>query len=225
MRLAVFDMDKTITARASWLPWLFHYARTEAPGRLLLAPLMLWPSLLYALGFHDRKGLKQATQRLMMGAHVPAASVERAAMAFATRFGAAAELPAALAEIATRRAAGETLVLATASSAYYARHLAERWGFDLVVATANRWEGERLTPEIDGENCYGDAKLRMLLAAIPGGHSRTAFFSDHVSDMPCLLWADEPVAANPSAPLRAEAVSRGWRIAGWAAAARPAGPE
>ena len=218
-------MDKTVTARASWLPWLLHYARSEAPARLLLAPLMLWPSLLYLLGFHDRKGLKQATQRLLMGGSVPAAKVERAAAAFAARFGAAAELPGALSEIAARREAGEILVLATASSAYYARHLAERWEFDLVVATGNRWEGDRLTPAIDGENCYGDAKLRMLLAAIPGGHLRVAFFSDHVSDMPCLLWADAPVAANPSAPLRAEAVSRGWRIADWAAAARPAGPE
>lgn len=212
---AVFDMDKTITARPSWLPWLFHYARTQAPARLLLAPLMLWPTLLYGLGWHDRKGLKQATQRLLMGGRAPADKVEQAARSFAAQFGARTELAGALAEVARCRAAGDRLVLATASSAFYARHLARRWGFDLLVATENIWRDGRLTPTIAGENCYGEAKLRMVLAALPARQGRVAFYSDHASDLPCLLWADSPVAANPSATLFREASARGWRIVRW----------
>lgn len=208
-------MDKTITARPSWLPWLFHYAKTQAPARLLLTPLMLWPALLYGLGWHDRKGLKQATQRLLMGSRAPADKVERAARSFAEHFGARAELAGALAEISARRAAGDRLVLATASSAFYACHLARRWGFDLLVATGNVWRGGCLTPAIAGENCYGDAKLRLVLAALPHRQGRVAFYSDHVSDLPCLLWADTPVAANPSAALYREAGARGWPIVQW----------
>ncbi len=213
--LCVFDMDKTITARPSWLPWLWHFARSEAPARLLLTPLLLWPTLLFALGFYDRKALKQATQRLMMGSRVAAERVDRAARSFAQEFGGRYELEGALDEIARLRNGGEVLIMATASSAFYARHLAERWGFDLLVATGNVWRDGWLTPQIAGENCYGEGKLRMVLQAAPTSHGPVSFYSDHVSDLPCLLWADTPVAANPSAALAAAASARHWHIVSW----------
>lgn len=219
-------MDKTLTARASWLPWLFFFARTEAPARLLLAPLMLLPLLGYVLGGMDRKALKQATQRIMMGPSVPRTTVERAATAFAERFGSRHELPAALAAVAADRAAGCMLVMATASPHTYAAALADRWGFDRLVATRNVWAEGRLTPAIEGENCYEMGKMRMLLADLDSRPAHVRFVSDHVSDLPVLLWADEPVAANPSAALRRQAVARGWPIRVWAgngSAAAPSG--
>lgn len=213
--LAIYDMDKTITRRPSWMPWLLFFARTQAPWRLLLVPLMLLPSLAYLLGALDRGGLKQATQWLMMGRRVHRNRVERAAAAFAARFGAANELPGALAAIAADRAAGARLLLATASCRYYAEALAARWGFDDVVATENVWDGDWLTPKLHGQNCYDAAKLTMLLAAIPARPEPLSFTSDHVSDLPTLLWADKAIAANPSAALAAEATGRGWPIVEW----------
>jgi HAD superfamily phosphoserine phosphatase-like hydrolase len=215
MELAIYDMDKTLTRRASWGAWLFFYARTEAPLRLLLAPLMALPLAGYALGLLDRKGLKQATQWLMLGARVPRRRVERAATRFAERFGAANERPGALAALAADRAAGRELVLATASCRYYAEALAARWGIERVVATENRWEGDCLTPEILGENCYEMGKLRMILAALPARPAAVKFVSDHVSDLPVLIWADQPVAANPSGVLRRLALRRGWPVVDW----------
>jgi len=216
--LCVYDLDKTITRRASWMAWLFHFARTEAPARLLLAPLMLLPAIGYAAGLLDRCDLKQATHRIMMGRRVPRASVERAADRFAASFGAANELPGALKALAADRAAGATLLLATASSRYYAAALARRWGFDALVATENIWDGDWLTPRVAGENCYEMGKLRMLLAFLPARAREVRFTSDHVSDLPTLLWADVAIAANPSAPLRLEATLRGWPICAWAKA-------
>lgn len=216
MKLSIYDMDKTVIRRASWVPWLFFFARTEAPWRLLLAPLMGLPLLLYGLGALDRAGLKEATQRLMMGRRVPRARVARAAEAFAASFGAANELPGALAAIAADRAAGFEPVLATASCRYFVEALARRWGIERVVATENVWDGDRLTPAIRGENCYGMGKLRMILAALPARPGQVKFASDHISDLPVLDWADEPLAANPSAPLRQLAARRGWAIVDWA---------
>jgi phosphoserine phosphatase len=43
--LSIYDMDKTVIRRASWTWWLLHYARTEAPLRLLLVPLIPLPRL------------------------------------------------------------------------------------------------------------------------------------------------------------------------------------
>jgi phosphoserine phosphatase len=216
--LAVYDMDKTVIRRASWTHWLFHYARTEAPWRLLLAPLMALPLAGYALGLLDRKGLKQATQRLMLGARVPRAKVERAAARFAAGFGAREELAPALAAMAADRAHGRQVWLATASCRYFVEALAARWPVDRVIATENRWAGDLLTPEIVGENCYDMGKLRMVLAALETRPPHLAFTSDHISDLVLLEWADAPRAANPSPALRRVAQQRGWPVADWAAA-------
>ncbi len=218
MKLSVYDMDKTITRRASWTAWLFHYARTEAPARLLLAPLMLIPSIGFLLGLGDRKELKEATQRLMMGRRVPREKVERAAQSFADTFGAANELPRALDAIAADRAQGYEILLATASCRYFVEALARRWGIDHVVATENAWDGDQLTTEIRGENCYGMGKLRMILAELPARPQQVKFSSDHVSDLPVFDWADERIAANPSSALRQVAHQRGWPVCDWAEA-------
>lgn len=211
-------MDKTVIRRASWTWWLLHYARTEAPLRLLLLPLALVPLVGFGLGLLDRKGLKEATQALLMGRRVPRDRVERAAARFADGFGAREELAGALAAMAADRAAGMDVWLATASCRYFVEALARRWGIDHVVATENRWEGDWLTNRIRGENCYEMGKLRMILAALPGRPPRVRFTSDHVSDLPVLDWADAPVAASPSGPLRRVATARGWPVFDWASA-------
>lgn len=216
MQIAVYDMDKTITRTPSWTRWLLFYARTEAPLRLLLVPLMLVPTLGYVLGGLDRKELKQATQWLLMGARAPRRRVERAADAFAAQFGARMELPQALAAMAADRAAGRAVWVATASCRYFAAALARRWPVDRLIATENIWHGDFLSHRIRGENCYGIGKLRMIVAVLDERPEWAAFVSDHPSDLPALLWADEPVAANPAPELRAMAAARGWRICDWA---------
>lgn len=216
MKLSIYDMDKTVIRRASWTPWLFFYARTEAPARLLLAPLLLLPLAGYALGLLGRAALKEATHGLMLGRRVPREKVARAAASFAASFGARHELAGALAALAADRAAGFEPVLATASCRYFVEALARRWGIERVVATENRWEGDWLTPAIRGENCYEMGKLRMILAALPDRPALVKFTSDHISDLPVLDWADEPVAANPSAELRRVARARGWPVFDWA---------
>jgi phosphoserine phosphatase len=217
--LAIYDMDKTVIRRASWTHWLFHFARTEAPWRLAAAPLLALPLAGYALGLLDRKGLKQATQRLMMGRRVPRARVERAAARFAADFGAREELAPALAAMASDRALGRQVWLATASCRYFVEALAARWPVDRVIATENRWDGDALTPEILGENCYEMGKLRMVLAALDARPPQLSFTSDHISDLVLLDWADAPRAANPSSALRQVARQRGWPVCDWAAAA------
>lgn len=215
MKLSIYDMDKTITRKASWMAWLTFYARTEAPWRLLLAPLMLPPGLAFLIGLTDRKGLKQATQALLMGRRVPREKVDRAAAAFADSFGAQMELPGALAAIAADRAAGREVWLATASCRYFVESLARRWGIETVIATENIWKGDTLTNRIRGENCYEMGKLRLILARLPHRPAEAIFTSDHVSDLPVLDWADVPIAANPSAALRRVAELRRWRVCDW----------
>ena len=74
------------------------------------------------------------------------------------------------------------------------------------------------TGEIIGDPCFGDCKVQHVerwLSSLGRGRSdfgRTCFYSDSRNDLPLLEWVDEPVAVNPDAVLRAEALARGWRI-------------
>lgn len=214
MKLALYDMDKTITRRPSWLPWLLFWARAEAPWRLLLLPLLAVVLPLYPL--LGRKRLKEAMQWLLMGPAAPADRVAQQAEAFAERFGAAAELPGALAQIAADRRAGFTIVIATASCAFYAGALARRWGVDALIATRNLESAGRVRSGIEGDNCYGEEKRRRVEEWLAGRPIEAfRFYSDHVSDLPTFLLAGAPVAANPSPALRREAEKRGWPVVSW----------
>jgi phosphoserine phosphatase len=169
----------------------------------------------------DRGRLKEINHALLLGRHNTAEELALVAGTFADETMRSNVLPGALAQIAADRAAGRRLVMATASYRLYASVIAERLGFDDVIAT-NSVAGldGRIRAKIDGENSYGPAKLRMIEAwMITVGLRRTAcriwFYSDHASDAPVFEWCDVAVAANPSKKLRAMAAARGWPVVEW----------
>ena len=110
--------------------------------------------------------------------------------------------------------------MATASYDFYVRPIAAQLGITDVIATPSTVEGGQLLPRIAGENCYGEAKLRMIEAWMAGqgiarDDAHVRFYSDHVSDAPTLDWADEAFAVNPHAPLLALAKEKGWTVLRW----------
>lgn len=220
-RLAIYDMDKTITRAPTWTPFLWHWARRHAPWRLLLSPALAGLGLAYQLRLIDRTRLKQGAQRLMLGRRVAAPRLARATGGFAERLMAAGVLPDARRRIADDRADGWELVLATASYRFYVADIAAALGFDHVIATDSVYAADgRLEARIEGENCYGAGKLRMVEAwlareGVERADVRVRFYSDHVSDAPVFEWADEPFAVNAHGPLRVLAKARGWPVLDW----------
>ncbi|MBC7505353.1 MAG: HAD-IB family phosphatase [Sandarakinorhabdus sp.] len=222
MTISIYDMDRTITRRGTWLPWLTFWLRTEAPCRVLLVPLMLGPGIAYWLKLIDRGRLKALGQQLVMGRSVARHRVERVAAAFAHHIIADDVFPDAITAFETARATGHVLVMATASNAYYVKAIADQLGFDAVIATESRWVEDALLARLDGDNSYGEAK-RIRIAAWLERHDDPGaafdFYSDHLSDLPSFELAEErggvAVAVNPSPALRAEATRRGWAIVDW----------
>src|SRR3546814_8706647 len=86
--------------------------------------------------------------------------------------------------------------MATASYRFYVGAIAERLGFDDVIATeAEIDETGRLYAKMVGDNVYGPAKLAAIEAwlareGIDREDCHIRFYSDHVSDAPVLGWAD-----------------------------------
>src|SRR3569623_1031887 len=219
--LAIYDMDKTITHAPTWTSFLVATARGRAPWRLALLPLAGVATGAYAAKLIDRGQLKQWTQRQNLLHTMHADDARAAAARFADRIDASGIFAGAHAQLAADRAQGCRLVMATASNGFYAEAIAERRGFDAVIATGVRRDADgRLLARIEGENCYGPAKLRMSEAwlareGLARDRVHVCFYSDHVSDAPTFAWADEPVAVNAHGPLRTLARAKGWRIEDW----------
>lgn len=218
--LAIYDMDKTVTRRPTYGPFLAFALVRLAPWRLLLTPALLVTGLGYALRLIDRARLKEINYRLLVGRVAPE-RLEPVVQGFADRQLATNIMDGARARIAEDKAAGRRLVMATASYRLYAAAIAERLGFDDVIATETLPDREgRIVARIDGRNCYGLAKLDMIEAWLQRvGLERDAvhirFYSDHISDAPVHHWSDEAFATNAHARLIRLARAEGWEVLDW----------
>jgi HAD superfamily hydrolase (TIGR01490 family) len=218
--LAIYDMDRTITRRPTYAAFMWHATTRLAPSRILLAPLVLLTGLFYLLGLIDRGRLKELNFRLLVGRVAPE-RLDRVVQGFADRQVETNIMPGARARLAEDKAAGRRLVLATASYRLYAAAIAQRLGFDDVIATDVEYDRQgRTVARIDGVNCYGLGKLDMIEAWLQKqGLERKAlhirFYSDHISDAPVHHWSDEAFAANAHGRLIALAEHEGWEVLDW----------
>lgn len=219
--LAVYDMDRTVTRRATYTSFLLHCAMRRAPWRLVFLPIVAFSMLAYVAKLIDRATLKEINHQLLLGGEIHPRDLKPLVDSFADRQFASNIRPGARDAIARDKAQGRRLVLATASYRLYADAIAERLGFDDVIGTGSIIGlDERVHAKIDGENCYADAKMRMIAdwvdrSGLLGKHGHVRFYSDHVSDRPAFEWADEAVAVNPHGKLRRLAKERGWAIEDW----------
>lgn len=221
VRLAIYDMDRTVTVRGTYTPFLLHVAKAMAPWRVLLVPLVLLAMLAYVLRIISRKRLKEINQRLMMGGRVRRDRLAPHIESYADKVMQRNMREGALERIAHDRAEGYRLVLATASYRLYVEAIARRTGFDDVIATDHLGQDlDYVRAKIAGDNCYDLAKLAMIREwmAREGIEREQAYiraYSDHVTDAPMLEFADEGYAANPHAPLAQLAQVRGWKRFDW----------
>src|SRR5205085_3511190 len=138
----------------------------------------------------DRATLKEINHQLLLGGKIYARDLKPLVDSFADRQIASNIRPGARDAIARDKAQGRRLVLATASYRLYADAIAERLGFDDVIGTGSIIGlDERVHAKIDGENAYGDAKMRMIAAwversGLKDKHGHVRCYSDHVSDRP-----------------------------------------
>jgi HAD superfamily hydrolase (TIGR01490 family) len=219
--LAIYDMDRTLTRRGTYTPFLLHCALRRAPWRLMFLPLVALSMIAYAVRLIDRAKLKEVNHSLLLGSKIHPRDLTPLVESFADNQVRSNLRRGALCAIARDKAEGRRLVLATASYRLYADAIAQRLGFDDVIGTGSVIGlDERVHAKISGENAYGPAKLRMIAdwveqSGLTGKHGHVRFYSDHVSDRPAFEWADEPVAVNPHAKLRRLAEQRGWAIEDW----------
>jgi HAD superfamily hydrolase (TIGR01490 family) len=130
--------------------------------------------------------------------------------------------PQALKLVQDHRAAGDLIVIVTATNEFVTRPIAEAFGVKELIAV----ELERdtiaggtgwYTGAIKGVPSFREGKVQrveMWLAqqGLSWDTVHTTFYSDSMNDLPLLEKATVPVATNPDARLLAIAQERGWRI-------------
>jgi phosphatidylglycerophosphatase C len=213
-RVAVFDLDGTITSRDTLVPFLLGYLARH-PWRAWHLWRLPFSLLRYALGLSDRGRLKSTLIRQVIGP-APRQQIDAWAEQFCN-----ARLPrlvnrGALQAIERHRAAGDHLVLLSASVDLYVPHIASRLGFDEAVCTGLSWQGDRLEGRLTTENRRGAEKTRCierLRERHPG--TRFAAYGNAASDFDHLLRVEEPLVVNAGSRTRRRAGELGLAVADW----------
>lgn len=213
MALAIFDLDNTLLAGDSDYLWgLFlaeqgivdrvHYERENErfyreyqEGRLDIQEFLRFS--LRVLRDHDREALLGWRSRFLDEKIEPIV------------------LAGALALVERHRAAGDTLLIITATNAFVTAPIADRFGIPHLIASIPEERGGRFTGEVAGTPSFQHgkvARLREWLTERGGDLSGSHFYSDSHNDIPLLELVDRPVAVDPDERLARHARARGWPI-------------
>jgi phosphatidylglycerophosphatase C len=168
-RLALFDLDGTLTRADTFVPFVLGLLARQ-PARWIRLALLLVPLGAYALGRLDRGGLKGAIlHRLFAGMS------HESIAAWSARFAAASVSRRMHADgvqvLREHVAAGDHVVVLSASPDLYVPLIARRLGAHETHCTAICWDGQRLDGRLAGANRRDHEKARVLdalRAAHPG---------------------------------------------------------
>ena len=213
---AIFDLDKTITRQGTWSRFVRH-ATGGSFGFWAKLPLAGLQAVKYKAGFASRASVKERSIALYLEGR-PRAELAELARGFVERDVERGLRKQARSVIEAHREAGDRLIIASAAVDLIVEPMAKALGFDGYISTNLKWDAQdRLLAPLDGENCYGEEKLRRVEAYFDGKRPSgpISFYSDHVTDLPCLVWADRGVAVNPNPPLRAQAPKNGVKVVNW----------
>ncbi len=215
---AVFDLDRTLLAGSSTPvinDALFEVgltSRRSIPGQGLMMQL-------YRLAGESLPSMALARVAALTMRGKPVADAVRAADIAADRL-VRDILPYAYPLLAWHRDHGRLLLLATTTPADLVRPLAERLGFDDVVATrwgraVDRHGVERYTGGVEGGFVWALGKLvavRRWAEARDVSLGDSWAYSDSVYDLPLLEAVGHPTAINPDPRLLAAAALQRWPV-------------
>lgn len=124
-------------------------------------------------------------------------------------------LPKATELLDRHRAAGDTLLIITATNRFITEPIAERLGVPHLLATEPEFADGRYTGRSFGIPCFQQGKVERLqewLAETGHDLAESWFYSDSHNDLPLLAQVTYPVAVDPDATLAEHAQERGWPI-------------
>lgn len=124
----------------------------------------------------------------------------------------------ALELVEKHRAAGDEIVIVTATNDFVTRPIADAFSVrELIAVELERDAQGEPTGKIRGTPSFRDGKVErvtqwLTARGLAWRDVETTFYTDSLNDLALLEKANFPVATNPDPRLRALAEARGWRI-------------
>ena len=214
-RIAIFDLDGTLTWRDTLVPFLLS-CFCARPQRLIRLWRLPGTVLGYLLSGRDRGVLKARLIQLTLGGD-RRADVEAWAQQFVARMPARGFFrPAALAALEEHRRAGDRLVLLSASPDIYVPLIGRLLHVTQTICTEVSWRGDRLDGTLRSANRLGEEKLRVLealRAEYPG--KQVVAYGNSADDLAHLRHADVALVVNANRGTRRSARQLGLATGEW----------
>ena len=211
---AFFDLDKTIIAGSSALAFSRPFLRQGLISRRA-ALRSGYAQLLLLLSGADAATMDQLRRQITALSTGWEVATVRAIVAETLHEIVQPMVYAeATALIAEHRAAGDEIVVLSASGAEVVEPIAAMVGADCAVATRMGVEDGRYNGVVE-YYCYGVEKAdaaRRIAAERGYRLADCRAYSDSITDLPLLEAVGHPTVVNPDRALRREAVRRGWPV-------------
>jgi len=159
-RLALFDLDGTLTRGDTYRGFGLRLIARH-PLRWPRVLLLVLPLCAFLLRRIDRGGLKAELLRLLF-AGLTRAEIEAFAQRYAAGVVAGYMFPEAVAALRGHLAAGDHVVLLSASPDLYVHDIGRLLGVHQSICTEIRWHGDRLDGRLAGPNRRDKEKARVL---------------------------------------------------------------
>lgn len=117
--------------------------------------------------------------------------------------------------LARHRAAGDRLLIITATNRFITGPIADELGVADMLATEPERRDGRYTGKVAGTPCFHEGKITRLkewLAETGESAEGCWFYSDSRNDIPLLEFASRPVAVDPDPVLESHANAKGWPV-------------
>ncbi|KLI50613.1 HAD family hydrolase [Brachyspira hyodysenteriae] len=217
MRVAYFDLDKTILNKDSIFPFMMFYLKKN-PSSIMHYIALIPYFLLFCLKIIDNQSIKYQIAHIFKNIDIEFG--DEIGKEFADEIVPKLYYKDALDEIKKLKNQGYTLILVTASFEIYAKYIAENLGFDRCMGTELWTFRGKYTGYMYGKNCYGKAKRYRLFTEhfFPHHSDKNIAYSDSISDLPLFDFADTKVCVNPDNRLKEHALKnkdKGFTIVNW----------
>jgi len=216
-RLALFDLDHTLLPLDSDHQWAEFLART---GRAGDPELVRQRSNALMQQYNAGELTAEKAAEFMLGLLAAHSPTDLAAWheQYMTEVVRPAIHAPALDLVREHLEAGDLCAVVTATNHFVTAPIARAFGVPHLIATTAEYRAGRYTGRIAGVPSFKEGKITRVeqwlkeMGRRLTDFDRTWFYSDSINDVPLLEVVSDPVATNPSPPLRALAQARGWRI-------------